>query len=718
MTAFFDDIGECVDAMLRRLGNRIVLAMPLGIGKPNVFANELYRRAARDPALDLTILTALSLRKPQPASALERRFTGPLVERIFGSYVDLDYALAAQADALPANVRVIEFYFQAGASLNSAHSQQNYLSTNYTHVGRDALLRGVNVIAQLVAKRTTAGITQYSFGSNPDVTVDLLPLVEAARRDGRDALMIGQVHAQMPFMLGAAQAETQRFDYIVEHPRYDFDLFCPPNPALGSVDHAIGLHASALVRDGGTLQLGIGELGDSVAYSLLLRHQQNASYIQALADLGIEKSAALIDAEGGRRPFVEGVFGSTEMFVDQMLDLYRAGILRRRVYNWLPLQRLLASGRIRERFAAGILEALRETGLGPRLSEAEFIKLREFGVFREDCRFESGMIVNPEGVALAPDLDDRRAASALAEQCLGRELRGGAVLHAGFFVGPRGFYAALRDLPDRERRQFDMRGIGFINQLYGDDYELRVLQRAQARFINTTMMVTLLGAAVSDTLEDGRVVSGVGGQYNFVAMAHALPDARSILCVRATRSSGGRTSSNLVWNYANTTIPRHLRDVVVTEYGIADLRGRTDAEVIAALLGIADSRFQEGLLAEARRHRKIAADYRIPDARRANLPENLERAFSAHRRAGLFTEYPFGTDLTAEEIALAHALRYLKGRTAKPLDRLATAARAALHRVPRAHEASLRRMHLAAPAALGERFTRRLVSLALSETTP
>jgi acyl-CoA hydrolase len=121
-----------------------------------------------------------------------------------------------------------------------------------------------------------------------------------------------------------------------------------------------------------------------------------------------------------------------------------------------------------------------------------------------------------------------------------------------------------------------MRGVGFVNQLYGPDQELRILQRRDARFVNTTMMVTLLGGAISDTLENGAVVSGVGGQYNFVAMAHALPGARSILCLRATRTQHGRTTSNILWSQGNETIPRHLRDMVVTEYGVADLRGRTD----------------------------------------------------------------------------------------------------------------------------------------------
>ena len=147
-----------------------------------------------------------------------------------------------------------------------------------------------------------------------------------------------------------------------------------------------------------------------------------------------------------------------------------------------------------------------------------------------------------------------------------------------------------------------------------------------------------------------RCVSGVGGQYNFVAMAHALPDARSILCLRATRTRDGRTTSNIIWNYAHETIPRHLRDIVITEYGIADLRAATDAEVIAALLNVADSRFQEPLLAQAKAAGKIRADYTIPERFRHNLPERVAGALRAARARGFFSEYPFGTDLTAEEI--------------------------------------------------------------------
>ena len=715
MPLVLDDVGECVDAVLRRVGPRVVLALPLGVGKPNPIANEFYRRAARDPAIDLTIITALSLRKPTARTDLEKRLVGPIVERVFGNYVELEYTHAMRRGDVPPNIRIVEFFLEPGAWLDSEHAQQHYLSSNYTHVMRDVMARGVNVIAHLVAKRTVEGRTELSFGSNADVTGDLLPLVDVARAQGKDCVLIGQVHRQMPFMTGHAMIAPERFDWLVEHERYDYDLFCPPNPPIGTVDHAIGMHVSALVRDGGTLQVGIGELGDSLVYALLLRHQQGDTYTSALRDIGTESAAALIDAEGGRQPFVKGLFASTEMFIDQLLDLYRAGVLRRRVYDSLPVERLLASGEITERIDERVLEALMGAGVAPRLTSDAFRELQTYGVFKRDVEFAGGRMRAPDGAWIDADLSNAAARAQMARECLGRELRNGQVLHAGFFLGPRGFYAALRDLGENDRAELGMRGVAYVNQLYGPDQELRTLQRRDARFVNTTMMVTLLGAAVSDALADGRVVSGVGGQYNFVSMAHALPRARSILCVRSTRTSGGQTTSNIVWNYGHTTIPRHLRDVVVTEYGIADLRGRTDSEVIMALLNVADSRFQEELLAKAKAARKVAQDYRIPLGRRANLPQRLEGALARHRAGGFFSEYPFGTDLTAEEIVLARALKLLQARTLTRAGKLRAVLGALLSGKPRqSHHPFLKRMRLDNPATFGERVLQRLVARALS----
>ena len=710
----FDDVGEIVEEALRRVGKKIVLALPLGIGKPNLVANEFFRRARADRSLDLTIFTALSLRKPRGSTALEKRFIDPLAARVFGNYPDLDYLEAMRHGTMPANARVIEFFFEPGSLLDNAHAQSHYLSANYTHVAREVIHRGVNVIAHVVARRAVGGVTEISLGSNPDVSVDLMPHVQRMRATGQPMVVLGQVHREMPFMLGAACVAPDTFDLLLDHSRYDYDLFAPPNPALATVDHAIGLHASSLVRDAGTLQIGIGELGDSIVYSLLLRHQQNDAWRRALNDAGTERSAALLDEVGGRAPFSTGLFGATEMFVDQMLDLYRAGILRRRVYDYLPLQRALAANGSNPRVDASLLDGLLAGGAGPILDARDVAELRAAGVLRSECRFEDGCIVSPDGVRIEADLGNARTRAKIADQCLALELRGGTVMHAGFLLGPRAFYAALSALPESERRLFDMRGVGFINQLLGEDYALRVAQRSHARFVNTAMMLTTLGAAISDGLADGRVVSGVGGQYNFVAMAHALPGARSVLCVRSTRRKDGRLTSNIVTSYGHCTIPRHLRDIAITEYGIADLRGKTDAECVAAMIDIADSRFQEQLLREAKRAHKIDAGYRIPASRRHNTPERLEEAFAAHRRAGLFSEYPFGTDLTREEIELARALRWLKDATGSGPGKALTLARALLTPRRADDRRLLERLQLAAPRNLREILDAKLVSLGLA----
>src|SRR4051812_24938698 len=225
MPQMFDDVGEIVEEALRRVGKKVVMALPLGIGKPNLIANEFFRRARADRSLDLTLFTALSLGKPRASSDLERRFLEPLAERIFGNYPELDYLECLRNGTMPPNARVIEFFFEPGAMLNSAHAQAHYLSANYTHVAREVLERGLNVVAQLVARRMSGGALELSLGSNPDVTLDLLPGIAQLRAAGKPVVILGQVHREMPFMLGGAHVPAETFDLVLDHARYDYDLF-------------------------------------------------------------------------------------------------------------------------------------------------------------------------------------------------------------------------------------------------------------------------------------------------------------------------------------------------------------------------------------------------------------------------------------------------------------------------------------------------------------
>jgi hypothetical protein len=486
---------------------------------------------------------------------------------------------------------------------------------------------------------------------------------------------------------------------------------------LSTVDYAIGLYGARLVRDGGTLQIGIGELGDAVVYGLQLRQQQNMEFREILSGLKAQdRFGPALDAIGGTAPFEAGLYGCTEMFVDGFLDLYRSGVLRRRVYDDARIQRLLNEGAISERVDEDFLEALARERFADPLTEAEFELLRGLGVFRGDCRYARGRIVNADGQDAPASFATPQARRDLLALCTGRQLTGGTLLHGAFFLGPRGFYAALRDMPEMERKQFSMCGVSFANQIQGAGQELKIAQRSHGRFLNSSMMMTLLGAAVSDGLADGRVVSGVGGQYNFVAMAHALPGARSILTLRSTRRTNAKVTSNILWNYGSTTIPRHLRDIVVTEYGVADLRGLTDQDAIAAMLNIADSRFQDGLKREAQAAGKLRSDYQIPDLHRDNTPRALEERFILPRARGLFSEFPFGTDLTREEIVLAKALSRLKERTTASWPRMkAVAAAVAQRGIPTEVKPYLERMSLSAPKTRQEWLWQRLLARELRE---
>jgi acyl-CoA hydrolase len=597
-----NDPVRCAEAIVDKVGRDIRLAIPIGIGKPVLLVNALTRLADADRSVSLRIFTGLSLTRPRYRNSLEQRFVAPLLDRLFASYPDLDYAKALRAGTLPPNIEVTEFFLQAGAWLGNAHVQQRYTSLNYSRVGAHLERIGTNVMAQLVAPQPNGG-NKVSLSSNTDVTLDLVSYVARRRREDKPIVFAGEINANLPYMPGEAEIPRDDFDVLLEPAAPHYDLFAPPKEPVSLADYAMALRAATLIKDGGTLQLGIGSFADALAHALILRHTRNAEFRALLARLGTEPSP---DAE--LEPFRIGLYGCTEMLVDAFLALKRAGILKRRV-------------------------------------------------------------------------TDRESRS--------------ASLHAGFFVGNQAFYRELREMPAAELADIAMTSISFTNTLDGDE-ALKREQRRDARFVNTAMTVTLLGAASSDQLEDGRVVSGPGGQHDLVTMAQALDGARSIIAVRATRSQDRRTVSNIVWRYANATVPRHLRDVVVTEYGIADLRGKSDRDCIAAMLAIADSRFQPALRQEAQRAGKLE-ESTVRDRRRPNAPERLAEALDAARRDGTLPAFPLGTEMSETEQTLAFALSGLKGAGYADLARMALAG---LRSAPSPeHETALQRMALAQPSS-------------------
>jgi acyl-CoA hydrolase len=712
-TQILSHVEAAVDAIIAAVGKQLIVGMPLGLGKPPELINALYERVVADPSLSLTILTALSLEIPSPGQGLEAKFMAPFLNRVFAGVPELSYMRALRQNKLPANVIVSEFFFKPGSLLNNAHAQQHYINSNYSHAARDVFNNGCNVIMQAIARVGEGSDKRYSLSCNPDTGPELLELLEAS---GRPHIAVGLVNTRLPFMVHDAEVSASTFDIIIDDAAYHSELFSTPKQPVTTPDYCIGLYASSLIKDGGTLQIGIGALGDAIVYATQLRHQDNAIYRQALSDVGAtQQHSELIERIGGQGIFEKGLYGATEMFVDGFLHLMQSGILRREVYDFWALQQLVNDQRIDpQAITPTALDALESLGVRVIRTE-DFQLLRHHGFFNDATHYDNGYIIAPDGTRVIANVAEPNSRKVMAEQCLGSALKNGILLHGGFFLGPRSMYQAIHHMTPAENARICMTGVNKVNQLDLNPRLYRA-QRIHARFMNTGIIATLSGSLVSDGLADGRVVSGVGGQYNFVAMAHQLPTGRSILMVRSVRD-GAQPSSNIVMSYGHITIPRHLRDIVISEYGIAELRSKSDADVIKALLNIADSRFQQTLLAEAKASGKIAANYTIPEAHCYNLPAALEQKLKAQRQAQRFPDFPLGSDLTPEEIRLGAALKAMKKRAeSTPKWRLLLAR---LSFKPEAIEPSLKplleRMGLTKPQGIKDNIAQMLLVEALSK---
>ncbi len=249
-------------------------------------------------------------------------------------------------DSLPANIHVHQFFLQPGSLLNSASAQQDYVSSNYSHAARDINAAGLNLIAQLVASHSEHP-DRLSLSCNPDITLDLFPMIAKRRAAGETILLVGQVHNDLPYMPGDAEIGIDSFDLLIDA-KDRTTLFSTPNMPVGFQDHFIGLHASTLVRDGGTLQIGIGAMGDALTAALLARQADSEGYKALLADLNLSQWAQLIEREGGIEPFAKGLYGCSEMFVNGLLVLADAGIVRRKVYPDVPTQQQANAGTLDE----------------------------------------------------------------------------------------------------------------------------------------------------------------------------------------------------------------------------------------------------------------------------------------------------------------------------------------------------------------------------------
>jgi acyl-CoA hydrolase len=170
-----------------------------------------------------------------------------------------------------------------------------------------------------------------------------------------------------------------------------------------------------------------------------------------------------------------------------------------------------------------------------------------------------------------------------------KEVNAGKIVSA-FLMGSQRLYDFVDDNP-----MVEMRPVDYTN----DTAIIRRFRRMTA--INSAIEVDLTGQVSADSIGH-RLYSGVGGQMDFMRGAALAEDGRAIIALPSTAADGrfSRISAVLHEGAGVTTTRAHVQ-TIVTEHGIAELRGRSVAERARALIAIADPAFRASLTEEARR---------------------------------------------------------------------------------------------------------------------
>lgn len=119
--------------------------------------------------------------------------------------------------------------------------------------------------------------------------------------------------------------------------------------------------------------------------------------------------------------------------------------------------------------------------------------------------------------------------------------------------------------------------------------------------INGALAIDLSGQVMADSI-NGVQFSGVGGHEDFVSGPGLRLEGRSLVCLPSTSTINGTLTSRILPQFPAGSVvstPRHQIDVVITEFGIAELEGRTIRERSRALARISHPQFRDELLASA-----------------------------------------------------------------------------------------------------------------------
>jgi 4-hydroxybutyrate CoA-transferase len=172
-----------------------------------------------------------------------------------------------------------------------------------------------------------------------------------------------------------------------------------------------------------------------------------------------------------------------------------------------------------------------------------------------------------------------------------RKERNRGKIVTAFVMGSRRLYEFVHDNP-----MVEMRPVDFTN----DTHVIRSFSRMVA--INSAIEVDLTGQVAADSIGH-RLYSGVGGQMDFVRGAALASEGRAIIALPSTAAGGSvsRIAASLNEGAGVVTTRAHVQ-TIVTEWGVAELFGKSTRERAEALIAIAHPDFRDELAAEAQRN--------------------------------------------------------------------------------------------------------------------
>lgn len=216
-----------------------------------------------------------------------------------------------------------------------------------------------------------------------------------------------------------------------------------------------------------------------------------------------------------------------------------------------------------------------------------------------------------------------------AVNCSKKTLLAGKVV-SSFCMGSERLYAYVDNNP-----LFEFRSVEFTNDPF------QVARNAKMVAVNGAIEVDLTGQVAADSIGSS-FYSGIGGQVDFIRGAARSEGGKPVIALRSTAKDG--TVSRIVTRLEGAGVVTTRGDVhyVVTEFGVADLWGRSVRERAMALIQIAHPKFRAQLLEEARRAHLVYEDQILLPA--AEYPKEWERIERAKDGTGVYLRAVKPTD--------------------------------------------------------------------------